>query len=388
MQENFAKPTTIKSNQNFQNLYSTNYKSNYLTNQKSLSSLYNSNNSLKNKHVSTGEIIDIKLIFPYLNDSNYESLYEKLSAGMDDLKHLFEAYSTIGFKTDIYNMSLSGFIKFGAEADVILKKEFTIRDSGLNISKCTGVGINKIDYASHFQTNKLKLNEVNEDKISVDYNTINYENENNNDNDKNKFIESLRDSERKNSGKTSNRKRTASFDSEAVNEKQAITSNDNSIIKADMINNTNININGINTKENKIFKSDFNMIYFYLCGLQNFDASKKIRNQFDKNAGYNPNFENSLKGPSLDNKNLMKADKDLKPLKMNFTLFVKSFELIATKVYKEIDEAQALEMFFDQNLSQLLKKKKIEGNSSKQNYLAVLNDLRRDDIVNINFLFF
>ena len=105
-----------------------------------------------------------------------------------------------------------------------------------------------------------------------------------------------------------------------------------------------------------------------------------MKNQFDKNKGYNSNFDNSSKGPVLENRNLLKADKELKPLKMNFFLFLKSFDLISNRIYKEYSSDQAIELFFEHNIN-LLINKKFEVSSTKKNNLDILNQMRREEIV-------
>ena len=243
---------------------------------------------------------------------------------MENLKHIFEAYSTIGFKTDFYNMTLSGFIKFASEAEIIQQRE-------INNKKASGVPkspvINRINYTSHKEN---KLSKLNEDyNYNVNYNT-NYKKNNFNNNILGN-LESEALQRKIYFGKSDEKKRSESFNSEDQKEKETISNNNNDSISQGEINNSNINDNSLNNanlnnnadnSDCRIPKSDLSVIYFYLCGLQNFDSSKRIRNHFDKNSGYNPNFENSLKGPCLDSKNLLKADKDLKPLKMNFRLFL------------------------------------------------------------------
>ncbi len=270
-------------------------------------------------------------------------------------------------------MSLSGFHKFAAEAQIIQLIEIN-QSSSLFVHKSPGKY--RFGDSSHKENKRRKLQE------ELDNYNSNYKNIKNNRN--NILRNSNAEEQRKNSPiKSYTRKRSSrSIDSEAQNEKQTIPNNF-SINQVDLNNsnayNSNAYINNINN--NKIQKSDVSVVFFYLCGLQNFDSSKQIRNHFDKNYGYNPNFENSLKGPSLDSKNLMKADKDLKPLKMNFALFLKSLGMLADRVYKDNPRAQALEMFFDSNLSWLFKKKNSEGTTLKKSYQEILMNMRRDDIV-------
>lgn len=249
-------------------------------------------------------------------------------------------------------MSLSGFIKFSVEAELISQREFI---SNHNVTN---------------QNNTVNNNISNYGEIKSEKN-----------------FGILNKAQTAKNPLKSKTQRSCSFDSENQQKDKSI--NNNSINQGNLNSFSVRNTNNANTEifgGNKLFKNDVSMIFYYLCGMQNFDVSKKIRNHFDKNSGYNPHFENSQKGPSLDSKNLLKADKDVKPLKMNFVLFLKSFELIANRIYKDYSEAQALEMLFDMNLIGLLKNK-IEGNSLKKNYLDILNNLRRDDIVIILFIY-
>lgn len=81
------------------------------------------------------ENIDVRTIFNFES----EELYLKLKHNFDSLKDIFESYAMIGDKTDITNLSLSGYIKFLNDCELIyenqnafIKKELTRVKSDIN----------------------------------------------------------------------------------------------------------------------------------------------------------------------------------------------------------------------------------------------------------------
>ena len=63
--------------------------------------------------------MDIRNIF----NLNSAEMCEKIESILDNLKDIFEHYATIGIKTDIYNMGLSGFLKFSQDCDILINYE-------------------------------------------------------------------------------------------------------------------------------------------------------------------------------------------------------------------------------------------------------------------------
>lgn len=286
--------------------------------------------------------IDLKEIFPFVFQNGNDILYEKISNNLENLKRIFEYYSSIGIKTDVYNIGLSGFLKFALDINIISKKEF---DSPVK------------------QYNKTSKKELAFTENQSEKNLI--------------ILQQVR----RNS--LNKLKGSGSFDSE--NQREFYNSN-NTINQVNSLAGGNHNLDNLNIK--KLLKSDVSLIFHYLSGMKNFDYSKKFKNQFDKNSGYNPEFENSQKGPFYDSKTIMQTDKDLKVMKINFPLFLKSFELFSTKIYKNLNPSEALETFFDTTMRNFLNKRDDNTFSNKNTYLLSLNNLRRNEIVIIFLLIF
>lgn len=96
-------------------------------------------------------------------------------------------------------------------------------------------------------------------------------------------------------------------------------------------------VNSNNLKD-KISLGEASLIFFSLTNLNNYPSNTtKIRTQFDKNTGYKDVSICSYieKALSFDNKRENFIQKNI-PNKMNLVLFIKSFELIATKLYPEM----------------------------------------------------
>jgi hypothetical protein len=97
-------------------------------------------------------------------------------------------------------------------------------------------------------------------------------------------------------------------------------------------------VNSNNTSKGKISLVEASLIFFSLTNYNNFPSNtNKIRTQFDKNTGYkNINMNSYMeKVLSFDTKRENFIQKNI-PNKMNLILFIKSFELIATKLYPEM----------------------------------------------------
>lgn len=281
------------------------YNSNYNSNAKlNYNSKYDSE-KIKSSDLSLNQI-NPKAIFTSINDK----LLEKITNDLEKFKHIFDFYSTIGFKSDAFNMTISGFFKFASDAEAISPKEF----------------------GEYFSNQEKDLNFNSTLNLMKNHKEESFDKKENEDKDM--YNTSVHQTEKLKTGFS---------------------------------------------KLTKIPKSDLSLIFHNLCGVKNFNNSQKIKSQFDKNKGFNSNFESSFKGKSLDSKNLNKADDELKQLKMNFGLFLKSFEVIALKIYKGFSPSEALEIFIERNIQSILK-----GNtllSLKKQYEDILSDLRREDIV-------
>ncbi len=97
--------------------------------------------------------------------------------------------------------------------------------------------------------------------------------------------------------------------------------------------------------QGKLFESDINIIYLHLTGPKNFDNSLQIKNHFNKNYGFTGNFEGNLtKAIVIDKKENTPSDNPSN--KLNFLLFLKSFEFIAMKIFPELKLDDAVEKFF------------------------------------------
>ena len=91
----------------------------------------------------------------------------------------------------------------------------------------------------------------------------------------------------------------------------------------------------------KIIESEAFCVFCSLTGYQNFDNSVRIRNQFDQNKGFTHKIGETIKNTNMFKPNLLTTNKSNVPMKMDFNLFIKSFEVISNKVYidKTLEEA-------------------------------------------------
>jgi hypothetical protein len=118
-------------------------------------------------------------------------------------------------------------------------------------------------------------------------------------------------------------------------------------------------------------------------GHKNFDNSYKIKSQFDKNVGAKVNIESNLNisSPMIDPTKSFKINHENTPLKMDFCLFLKSFEYISRKIYPDVNLDHGFALFLDIDLKNLLEKRKEEIFNDKKKITERWNSLKREEIV-------
>ena len=145
-----------------------------------------------------------------------------------------------------------------------------------------------------------------------------------------------------------------------------------------------------------ILESDVLVIFYNLTGKnflkkghKNFDNSEKIKSQFDKNIGMkvsidtNHNVYTTLIDPSKS----FKINHENCPLKMDFCLFIKSFEYVSKKLHPDVNLDHAFSLFLEKDIKKLTSKRKDQLFIDKKVITDKWNSLKRDEIV-INLIKF
>jgi hypothetical protein len=138
------------------------------------------------------------------------------------------------------------------------------------------------------------------------------------------------------------------------------------------------NING------KVLESDISVVFLDLTGHKNFDSREKIKNHFDRNKGFTPNFNECISIPNINKieHGRKLSSKVVIPMKLNFNLFLRSFESLAMKIYPEVPLDEAIIQFFDNNLNAIIKEHSDHNLITvKKNLLEALSYLKREEIV-------
>lgn len=91
----------------------------------------------------------------------------------------------------------------------------------------------------------------------------------------------------------------------------------------------------------RLIESEAFCIFCTLTGHQNFDNTSKIKNHFNLNKGYAPKIGEITNDVKMARSKLLTTSKSNVPLKMDFNLFIKSFELLGKKIFpgKSLDES-------------------------------------------------
>jgi hypothetical protein len=149
------------------------------------------------------------------------------------------------------------------------------------------------------------------------------------------------------------------------------------------MNRYNSSINSLS--RGKLLESEVSIIFCDLTGNKNFPNSEKIKNQFDRNKGFTPNIEECISSPRFGHLNSKKVSiENTLPTKLNFNLFVKSFENLAIKLHPEMDLDDAVCYFMDQDIADLVKEHSDSNfNNSKKNILEALNYIRKEEFLEI-----
>ena len=136
-----------------------------------------------------------------------------------------------------------------------------------------------------------------------------------------------------------------------------------------------------NNLKDKINIGEASVIFFSLTNPNNLPSNKnKIRTQFDNNAGYKHININKKKKKTLsfDSKRENFIQKNI-PNKMNFVLFIKSFELIAIKLYPDMTLDDAVSNLLNKKILPFIKEKNINIINSKEMKDA-LSKMNNDNI--------
>ena len=144
--------------------------------------------------------------------------------------------------------------------------------------------------------------------------------------------------------------------------------------------------NIINTDENKkiekLTESDATLVFYYLTGYKNYNNKNKIKLQFDKNFGYYYQFgENFEKTFNFNYRNYIKKIKNF-PNKMDFFLFLKSFEIISAKLYPNETLNNAFIKLFKDKLKIILPKEFLINDEYIKNNIKKINDEKIKDFLN------
>ena len=139
--------------------------------------------------------------------------------------------------------------------------------------------------------------------------------------------------------------------------------------------------NGISKSnlKRKILEQEASLIFQSLCGVKNFD-NIKLKQQFNKNSGSPLRITDNNSNISFEKSSSFGRTQNSIPNKMNFFLFLKSFELLANKIYPEMSIDMSMESLINEKLDTIFKET-FDTNTAKRNLLEMLTFLKREEIV-------
>jgi len=99
-------------------------------------------------------------------------------------------------------------------------------------------------------------------------------------------------------------------------------------------------------------ESEIELIFEKITGIKNFNNADRIKAQFDQNKGIILGWDKA--SMIIDQTNRVKSNTANVPHRMDFCLFVKSFELIGKKLHPERNLDQAFVIFIEKDIRKLL----------------------------------
>jgi hypothetical protein len=141
-------------------------------------------------------------------------------------------------------------------------------------------------------------------------------------------------------------------------------------------------VNANNSKnedfEEQISIGEAAVIFNSLTNSKNFPIyTESIKMQFDKNSGINLSVGDNLSKTRIFDKKLFLENQQNVPGKMDLMLFIKSFELIGTKLYPEETLNTAVVQVLEKKIFPILPKKNI---ISANKLIDIMNKLQNEDI--------
>jgi hypothetical protein len=128
----------------------------------------------------------------------------------------------------------------------------------------------------------------------------------------------------------------------------------------------------------RLKESDAEIIFNTLCGLKHFEL-EKTKHLFNRNKGFSTRIDNLQFSAKIDtHRKSLAVNSTSLPGKMNFNLFLRSFENIGIKLYPYEDKANAVLQFFNQYIYKVIAK---DIKSLKNSIIEMNATLKRDDIV-------
>ena len=128
----------------------------------------------------------------------------------------------------------------------------------------------------------------------------------------------------------------------------------------------------------KISIGEASVIFHTLTNAKNFPIyTESIKLQFDKNSGFDSNIGDYLSKARIFDKKLFLENQQNVPGKMDFMLFIKSFELIASKIYPDETLNNAVSLILNKKIFPILPSENI---TNSEEVLSAMEKLQNKDI--------
>lgn len=272
-----------------------------------------------NEKVKNNEDFEMKNLLNITEDC-FESL---INSRIDLLKDLFLRYAKLGEKLNTAKISLLSFIKFLKDCGVLPTDNFNKNNS------------NKLSIS----TSKNMKNMISSTQISKTPSKTLKKNPMSNSLSKSPIASRTAIKEKDNSNFINNNSKDLQLNLIPMN---IGSGHAGTPISGNKIKNASFYGPG----ERKLTDSDVNVIYSTLMGPRNMDNAAKIKSQFDKNSGFSSSCNEVTRYAIIDRNTQL--GNGVFNVKMDFYMFIKSFELVANKLFPELKLNNAMHKLFSE----------------------------------------
>lgn len=133
-------------------------------------------------------------------------------------------------------------------------------------------------------------------------------------------------------------------------------------------------------REHELEETDVLIIFITLTGFYNYYSSDKLKTMFNNNSGYVTPFGELYNNKTfIDKSKILQGNKENIALKVDFNLFIKSFEFSARRMYPNLNNEEAFKTFLEKDLQKVRKNEGVFM-QEKKDVLERLESVKEEEL--------